>query len=122
MECDWIVLCDHAYYDAAKKPCLIGIIDQIGSKTKPITHARMFAALRLSGNPNERETIELEIADESGNVIARVKGEAALSHIGVAHSFVQLAQITFRNWGIHSIKVSVSGKIKTSTFIVDRLP
>lgn len=123
MDCDWMIACDSAYFDAEKKACLIGLFDGIGAKSVPATHPRMFVMLRMSGNPNEQAEVTVELVDPPGNTIATAKGTPILSPTGGAHIHVRFDQFPIRHFGVYSIKASIRGTLKrTTTLVVTQVP
>jgi len=123
VQSDWIILCDSAYTDAEGKPCLIGVFDALKSASVPATHPRMFVAFRLTGDPNERAEITLELVEPGGTVIATVQGNAVLSPTGTAHTFIRFDQFPIRHFGIYEVRASIGGRVsKRITFVTDRIP
>jgi hypothetical protein len=130
MNCDWITLCDSAYKDADNKTCIIGVFDLMlrksltqGQKPGPTIHPRMFAVVRLVGNPNEVAELTIEIAEPAGNVIASGKGNATLGHVGTGEFFVRFDQLPIPHVGIYSIRASIGGSLKrTASLVVEDLP
>lgn len=120
IDCDWVIVCDNAFSDQAGKPNLIGIFDIIRVPSVPARYAHIVVAVRLSGNPNERARITVEIVSPSGPT-ASADGEAFLSHTGTAHAYIGFPGVRLPDFGVYNVRVLIGGTVKNrTTFVVDR--
>jgi len=52
-ECDWAILCDHAFLDVSRKMCIIGAFDRVFAPAVPSALHQSSLAMKLLGNPGE---------------------------------------------------------------------
>lgn len=108
----WAHACDHAFYDAQGKPCLIGVFTAIFAKRVPVTHSRCAFAFRVEGAPHE----ELELTavmvrpDARDPLFELPPRKVNLGPGGHHNAIVDLSNLPVPDFGRYEFRILLNGK------------
>jgi len=122
-ECEWIVLCDHAFPDFRGKLCLIGIFDVINAAQVPAAHDRASVGFSIIGEPGERVQLKLDIIGPLGQTLTTATPpEFTLPDDGAARGQIEVRHLVLADWGRYAIQIDVGdGSPKTAWFTLRQI-
>jgi len=108
----WAHMCDHAFYDAQGKPCLIGIFVAIFTPRVPATHPRCAFAFRIEGSPGEKLKMKFVLVrpDAKDPLVESPEREIDLGPGGHHNAVVELAQLPLPDFGEYEFRIYIDGK------------
>ncbi|NLZ93196.1 MAG: hypothetical protein GX922_04140 [Firmicutes bacterium] len=122
---EWGHICDHAFFDEHKKPCLIGIFQNIFAARVPVTHPRCAFVFSLAGNPDETVKIRIQIVRPDGKdpLIDIEDPSLSLTASGSVTNNMVLENLPLPDFGPYEIRIFLDDKLEhTSTLTVRRTP
>lgn len=78
-ECEWAILCDHAFPDMQRKMNLIGVFDRINTAAVPSALAQSALVVKLIGDPNEKVSLRLVVIRPTQGQLADVAVDVMLN-------------------------------------------
>ena len=131
-EVDWAILCDHAFLDIGRKPCLIGTFNRIYARAVPAQHLQFSLVLRFTGSPEELVKFKAEIIrppTAGGAAMGAINGEVKIGEAGAAEFITSIAGLPLPDYGPYAFNIIIQGEdpgddklAKVLTFSVDRMP
>jgi hypothetical protein len=123
-ECDWMILCDYAFLDVARKICIIGAFDQVFAPAVPTALLQSSIAAKILGDPNENVTFRIEVARPGGGQLANIQGNLVVADSGAAQVQINIAGLPLPDFGPYSVSMySANNEVmKTISFVVVRPP
>ena len=119
----WAHLCDYAFKDAAGKTCLIGIFDRVNARAVPVVHPQASIALRLVGQPQDKERMKVEIVRPNGTTLTKFEGEVGLGPNGEGEVQFNLVAMPLPDMGTYQINIHLGDELAhTITFSVAQPP
>lgn len=121
-----LIVADQANIDRSTgKLNLLGAFSRIYAKQFPAEHSRMALAIVLQaelGDHHDQRMLEVELEDEDGEKLVRVKGPFEFPKTGTGeaeqfHAVLELNEVTFPHPGYYRFVVSVDGEFIESTSI-----
>lgn len=105
-DCDWAILCDHAFPDINRKMCLIGIFDTVNTARVPASLQSCTLAVKMIGDPNERVALRLEVQRPTGATLTEVSIEVVLdAKTGTAEIQLSLEGLPLPDVGDYAFNV-----------------
>lgn len=121
MRIDLALMCDYALVDRANKLTAAGIFRGLAGPSLPFTHPRMYLALALVVEPEDRgdHELTLRLIDPDGSEV--VKPLKARIHVdrtdpiaeGVMNFVLELTGVKFRTTGTHCFDLFLDGEFAT---------
>jgi hypothetical protein len=117
-DCEWIILCDHAFPDWRGKLSLIGVFDAINAVSVPATHERASIGFAIIGEPGEELGLTLEIIGPTGKVILKAEiPTTTLPESGAGFGQLDLRNLVLTDFGRHAIQINLGdGATKAAWF------
>jgi hypothetical protein len=117
-ECDWAILCDHAFPDINRKMCLIGIFDRVATAAVPTALHQSALALKLVGDPNERVNLQVRVIRPNGPILADIAVEVVLNDTtGTAEIQLGMAGLPLPDEGDYAFEIIVNGTLAKAVVI-----
>jgi hypothetical protein len=105
-ECDWAILCDHAFPDLQRKMNLIGIFDRVNAASIPSSLAQSAIVVKLVGEPGERVALRLVIVRPTQAHLADIPIDVVLSEqTGTAEVQLGLAGMPLPDEGPYAFQL-----------------
>jgi hypothetical protein len=121
-ECDWAILCDYAFLDVNRKMCLIGAFNQVNTFNVPAVHPQAALALKVTGEPNEKVPIRVEIIRPTGGSLGKLEGEVQLGPVGSGEIHMVIAGLPIPDWGLYAFNIFLGDQLaKTTGFSVVKI-
>jgi len=110
--CDWALLCDYAFFDEARKPCLVGVFHSIVTRKLPANHHRCALVFRVTGEAGEKTRMLLSLtqSDSSGEPLLQFENPhldlgPAGEHVGI----VNVANLPLPSEGSYKFQIALDG-------------
>lgn len=110
-ECDWAILCTHAFRDAHHRLGMIGIFDALvfDSLPQPLRHG--WLNVKFRGNPGEKVAFAVRIFSPAAEVTEAPKHPPIeIGPAGSAELSLDLQDFAPARFGRYEIEVSVDGR------------
>lgn len=104
-ECEWALLCDHAFQDVGRKTCVIGIFDRIFSVNVPAQHHHAAFVFKVTGDALEELVFKLEIVRPSGGTLGGFGGKIKLPPTGTSDVIMNLQGLPLPDWGVYTFSL-----------------
>lgn len=105
-DCDWAILCDHAFPDLNRKMCLIGIFDRINTIAVPTALHQSALALKIVGDAQEKVPLVIRILRPTGGSLGDVALEATLSDTGTAEIQLGMSGLPLPDEGVYTFEIT----------------
>ncbi len=109
--CDWAIVCDHAFYDENRKICMIGVFDRIFAKAVPATHHQASLVLKLIGEAKERTKVRVDIVRPNGDVLGKVEGTSELGNDGTSQLHLGIRGLPLPDFGIYAFNIYIEEEL-----------
>lgn len=118
-----LLLCDNAFLSSDNKLNIIGILDIIYTDKVPATHPLIFLVGMISGKPNFKDKLLLELTDPKGKkLLADKEIGVGTSFTGKGNFIVRIPILKLDEYGIYKVSVLKDRHIlATTSFSLIRL-
>ena len=117
-EVEWAMMCDYAFKDAGSKSCLIGIFDRIFTPAVPTTLNRASLAIKISGDPQERANLKLEMVRPTGGTLTTIQSDIVLGDNGAVEIQAALQGLPLPDWGVYGFNIYLGEVMSPKTITV----
>lgn len=126
-DCEWAILCDHAFLDQAGKMCVIGIFDRVFVGQVPAQHRRAHVVARIAVKPKENVAVRIDLVRPTGAVLKTVNVPVAVPDSTEADAYVHvhlvLDNLPLPDFGAYRCNVYITDELKWSLrLVVERMP
>lgn len=110
---NWTLLCDYAFMTEGRKLSLIGVFENIHTKSLPAVHLQLFVAVNITINPEDRLVrFSAQISAPSGNSLRRIDENPLSVSGGTAqhNSVFGFYSLPFEEPGDYHVEVFANGQ------------
>lgn len=106
LTCEWAVICDYAVVAQDGKVSAIGIFDELGGASFPLTHPELWFVARLRGEPNTTARLLLEIVRPDDETMHDLGGSVSVGPAGVHTIALRFVMLPFPEPGRYTFRLS----------------
>lgn len=104
---DFVHVCNHAFLNEHRQPCLIGILADLFAPSFPYQRASVTIAAQIRAEPGSKCDLAFELTPQNGPYLRRIpfKFEPPDADAGGIFFAIQMPQIFFPNAGAYEARV-----------------
>jgi hypothetical protein len=112
-EVEWLHLCDHAFFDEHRKPCLVGLFRTITAEHVPAAHSKCSLVFSVTGEPKEIVDVEILLVGPDGKApIMRFRNTSLdLGPGGVNTTNISFDSVPLPDFGRYEFQVLLNGRL-----------
>lgn len=108
---DWMVVCDHAFFDWRQRLCLTGVTRRIEIADLPVVLGQVMVVARLADvQPVEELAINVALASPSGLTVASSLWPGVSLQMFQEYIVATFSDLTLIEQGTHVFRVAIKGQ------------
>ncbi len=116
---DYVLIAEDVKYDEQKKVSIIGIFENIDTKTVPVLLPALSVVVGVSGEPGKRYQAEIFVRHkESNSLLVSAFGDIQINASGNGVVVSEIDDLVLQNFGQYEVVAKLAGHSLSTTFYV----